>query len=400
MSAESTYRLGHARFSGITEGLQAILGRAHDQKVRPLCQCCLAEPPMYVAKIGTEYLLKRMPGTGHLHDPACPTFDPPPELSGLGQVSGQAIVQEDTGHTLLKLDFPLSIRGGRTAPVADSVGEATSALASPAKLRLLATLHYLWEAAELTKWRSTYGRRRSWWIVHRELVAAAAKARTKAGPLADSLFVPPAYNPDDKDQLVSDRRRFMHRLLPVKEKPVALGLLVAEFKKQEPSQYGRKLTFKHLPDFPFFIDEETGKKFDKIAGEKIEAVEAIPNSHLVVIATFSTKGAFGTIREIAVMPVNDLWIPFDGYRDHELVQRLSGRDFMKCLRYNLGSTAPIANALLLDAETPTALFAPESDMPSESEEDLRRIAADGPYPAWHWAADQIDMPELPARIAR
>lgn len=32
--------------------------------------------------------------------------------------------------------------------------------------------------------------------------------------------------------------------------------------------------------------------------------------------------AFGNIREIAVMPVDDQWIPFDGYRDGELVRAL------------------------------------------------------------------------------
>lgn len=99
MEADNTYRLGHSRFSTSTEGLQRILEGAYDKKARPLCQCSRQEPAMYIAKVGNEYILKRMPGTGHLHDPVCETFDPPPELSGLGQVNGQAIVTDEAGGT-------------------------------------------------------------------------------------------------------------------------------------------------------------------------------------------------------------------------------------------------------------------------------------------------------------
>lgn len=397
MSNIATYRLGHSNFSADNERLQEILAWAHEKRARPVCQCRRTEPPMYIAKIGSEFFLKRMPGTGHQHDPGCTSFDPPPEVSGLGQVNGQAIVTDDAGETLLKLDFPLSVKGARATPVGDGGDEATSAEASPSKLRLLATLHYLWESADLTKWRSAYGRRRSWWIVHRELMAVAARSKTKAGALSDTLFVPPSYTVEDKDRLAADRRRFMHRLLPVKGKPVPLGIMVAELKAQEPSQYGRKLTFKHLPDFPLFMDADTAKRFDKIAGEKIELVEAIPHTHLICIATFSTKGNFGSVREIAVMPVNSQWIPFDNEREHGLVEALMDRDFVKCLKYNLKTGAPVANALLLDTESPIALFSPPADMGGEEEAELRQIAADGVYPAWHWAAGEFDMPVLPAQ---
>ena len=401
MSVEAVYRIGKSRYSSAdAERFQEILSWSHEQKVRPACLCCLAEPPMYVAKIGGEFFLKRMPGTGHLHDPSCHSFDPPPEVSGLGHVNGQAIINDDSsGETLLKLDFPLSVKGARAVPVGEGDDKAASVEASPAKLRLLATLHYLWEAADLTKWRSAYGRRRSWWVVYRELMAVSAKTRTKAGPMVDTLFVPPVYSVQNKEKLAAERRRFLHGLLPKKGKPVPLGILVAELKGQEPSQYGRKLIFKHLPDFPLFMDEDTGKRFDQIAGEKVELVEATPNTHLICIATFSSKGHYGAVREIAVMPVNAQWIPFDNEREYELVEALMERDFVKCLKYNLKAGAPVANALLLDTDSPVALFAPSADMPGDEEDKLRSIAAEGIYQAWHWAAEDVDMPTLPALIA-
>lgn len=126
-------------------------------------------------------------------------------------------------------------------------------------------------------------------------------------------------------------------------------------------------------------------------------VEALPNTHLICIATFSTKGGYGNVREIAVMPVNGQWIPFDNEREYELVQALMERDFVKCMKYNLKAAAPVANALLLDTESPIALFSPPADIPGEDEDDLRSIAAEGVYPAWHWAAGEFEMPVLPER---
>lgn len=397
MAADNTFRLGHSRFSTSTEGLQRILEGAYDKKARPLCQCSRQEPAMYIAKVGNEYILKRMPGTGHLHDPVCETFDPPPELSGLGQVNGQAIVTDEAGGTMLKLDFPLSVKGGRAAPVADPGEAASSAVASPAKLRLLAMLHYLWEAAGLNRWRNSFGRRRSWFIIHRELMAAAAKVSTKAGPISGNLFVPPLYTIEEKERLAADRRRFLHRLQPVAGKPTPLGIVIAEYKGYEPSTYGRKLILKHLPDYPMFLDEETGKRFDRIAADKIETIEATPNSHLIVIATFSPKPSHGNIREIAVMPVNGQWIPFDHDREHQLLDALAERDFIKCLKYNLSATAPVANALLLDTGTPVAMFAPNHDLGEEEFTALQKIAADGVYPPWLWAPEEFDLPGIPGK---
>ncbi|WP_156429285.1 DUF1173 family protein, partial [Paracoccus aminovorans] len=55
MTKEPTYRLGHSSFSADAERLQQILAWAHEKKARPTCLCSRAEPPMYVAKIGSGF---------------------------------------------------------------------------------------------------------------------------------------------------------------------------------------------------------------------------------------------------------------------------------------------------------------------------------------------------------
>lgn len=74
---------------------QAALVDAHRTKKRLLCACTQPPQEMYVALVADSYLVKRMPGTAHLHHPDCVSFEAPPELSGLGDVLGQAIVAEE-----------------------------------------------------------------------------------------------------------------------------------------------------------------------------------------------------------------------------------------------------------------------------------------------------------------
>ena len=64
---------------------------------------------MYVARLGYGFIVKRMPSTGSQHAPDCPSYEPPAEFSGLGQVLGSAITEDPaTGETTLKLDFSMS----------------------------------------------------------------------------------------------------------------------------------------------------------------------------------------------------------------------------------------------------------------------------------------------------
>ena len=73
---------------------------------------------MYVARLAGSnggYIVKRMPDTGSLHAPDCPSYEPPAEFSGLGQVLRGAITEDPvTGETTLRLDFPLTKLPGRS----------------------------------------------------------------------------------------------------------------------------------------------------------------------------------------------------------------------------------------------------------------------------------------------
>ena len=87
-----TYLISGQRIDHAEESLlQAALSNSYQAKSRPLCLCAEPGVPMYIARAHGKYLIKRMPNSGAQHQPDCEAYDPPPELSGLGQVMGSAI---------------------------------------------------------------------------------------------------------------------------------------------------------------------------------------------------------------------------------------------------------------------------------------------------------------------
>jgi tRNA A-37 threonylcarbamoyl transferase component Bud32 len=95
------------------DGFQNLLKQFYERK-RRLCLCKDPGIELYIAKVNESYILKRMPKTGGSHAPTCLSFEPPEELSGLGEVQGQAIQENlEDGTTNLKLDFSLTKMPGK-----------------------------------------------------------------------------------------------------------------------------------------------------------------------------------------------------------------------------------------------------------------------------------------------
>jgi hypothetical protein len=98
----------------LAENIKDILSQAYADRQRPKCLCVPGGVPLYIAKINNAYILKRMPNTGGAHSPGCVSYEPPHELSGLGEVLGQAIQENpEDGSVALKFDFALTKRGGK-----------------------------------------------------------------------------------------------------------------------------------------------------------------------------------------------------------------------------------------------------------------------------------------------
>jgi hypothetical protein len=306
---------------------------------------------MYIAHANDDYILKRMPNSGSRHHPDCGSFDPPAELSGLGEVAGSAI-QEDTesGITTLKLDFTLSKMGKRVEPAAAGA-EPDSVRTDGSKLTLRGVLHYLWDQAELNRWVPAMNGKRSWFVVRSRLLEAAANKLAKGDALDSMLFVPETFVVDRKDEILGRRLEKLRRLSEPGKGPRKLMMMVAEVKHVEPSRYGHKFVLKHLPDMPLMLAEDLHKRIFKRFGNDLALWDADEATHLVMIGTFGFNGAGNACaEEVSLVVTTANWIPVENRADLQLVDTLThaGRRFTKGLRYNMAADRPLATAVLSD----------------------------------------------------
>jgi hypothetical protein len=223
------YRIANYLISAQDEGFEELLATIHNTAYRPLC-LCKGEPgiPMYVSHVGEHFIIKRMPDSGNQHAPDCNSFEPPCELSGLGDVLGSAIqCNEEDGTTSLKFDFSLSKTTGRT-PTPGSGGEASSVRTDGKRLTLRGTLHYLWEEAGFNRWFPAMAGKRNWYTIHQHLLLAAEGKLSKGKPLSDTLFVPQPFFVDRKAEIAHRRWERLTKVAAADKGPRDLMLLIAE----------------------------------------------------------------------------------------------------------------------------------------------------------------------------
>lgn len=376
----------------------AVLKKAHTAGIRPVCLCVKRDnkPCLYVALVNGQYILKRLPYSGSLHAPHCDHYEPPPELSGLGQVAGTAIREEDETHTThLSLDFALS-KGRSRQPSAGSAVEHESVRSDGTKLTMRGLLHYLFDEAGLTRWSPAMQGRRSWYVVRRELLKAAASKTTKGHPLPSILYVPEPFSSDRAEELKQRRRQSLSRL---HESASARMLLLGELKAIEDARYGKCFVVKHMPDAKLTLSDDLHNRLMSRFGHQLQMWAQLESSHLLTLASISRspQGVL-QIEAACLMNVNDQWLPFESMYEWELLGALlrEQRRFTKGLRYNLPSTKPLASAVLQDVgSVSVALFVVPQPAIAQYDEAIDELMAQSMLQAWKWHTDTSPMPELP-----
>jgi hypothetical protein len=394
----AVYEIAGRRFEIGTRGFAEAVADSHAAHQRPRCMCLVEGIEMYVARLGDGYIVKRMPDTGSHHAPDCPSYEPPAESSGLGQVLGSAITEDPTtGETTLKLDFSMSKIAGRTAmPTAG--GDCDSVASSGAKLSLRGLLHYLWDQAELTRWQPGFAGRRTWSTVRKHLLQAAENKIARGDSLRTRLYIPETFSVDQRDAINARRVAQWSQAIAAPGKPQHLMLLIAEVKEIVPARYGFKAVVKHVPDQAFALDEQLYRRLGRRFESALALWGAADDIHMVMIATFSVEATgIPTIVELSLMPVTRHWLPIEDGFEKQLVERLvaDGRSFVKGLRYNLGAEGALASATLTDCEgSAPLLFVVHAGI-----EDTGRYlqVRDPSVPVWQWSPSREAMPALPPR---
>lgn len=399
----ATYLINQTRIDANGADLQTLLEDCYTAKIRPLCACKRPGVPMYISKIGGIFHIKRMPDSGAEHDVACETYDPPPELSGLGEVLGSAIKEDiESGLVALRFDFALTKSFGRPAPTPSDV-EHDSVKTDSTKLTIRALLHYLWYRAKLTHWQPSWQGKRSWGAVYKQLTLAAHGNQAKGLSLVDCLYVPRPFFVDRKDEIAGQRAVFMSHLAQPDGRARRLGIVVAEVKAIENARYGYKVVFKQVPDFHFMLSEDAHKRIHKRFENELALWGAFDGAHLVAIATFSVgHTGLASVEEIALMLTTENWIPFADLNEKNLIDRLTetSRRFIKGMRYNMSSKRPLAAVELMDTHpAPTAMFVTPADTDEAYKQDLSDLTDKSQLLQWIWNI-RLAMPPIPERATK
>jgi Protein of unknown function (DUF1173) len=359
-----------------TADFQEALKKAYHNKIRPLCPCREPPIPMYIAKVNGHFIVKRMPNTGSDHDLECKSYEIPTGLSGLDQVLGSAIKENnEDGLTTLRFDFALS----KGAPKAVPTGKATEkngVKTDGKKLGLRGLLHYLWEQAEFNKWSPGMAGKRNWFIVRKYLYAAAKGKTAKNLSLDSLLFIPEVFDLDHQAD-INKRRQMALKQLHEIGKPQPFMLVIAEVKDIAKARFGHKMVLKHLPDFPILLNDDIYSRMNKHFAVEFDLWSANDHVHLMVIGTFGINASgIASFQEIAVMPVNEQWLPYENNDELKLINSLiqSNRRFIKCLRYNLPSSIPKASVILADNDNETtAIFIRPHNASDDFEQDVQAM---------------------------
>ena len=120
-------------------GLQDALAQVYGSPERPRCLCVSGGIEMYIAR-HADYIVKRMPDTGHLHHPTCPSFEPEPGMSGLGELIGDAIIEHTPDQVEVRTDFAMSRLPGKAVPRGEAVIDPAEVNAPRKRMSLRALL--------------------------------------------------------------------------------------------------------------------------------------------------------------------------------------------------------------------------------------------------------------------
>ncbi|MER8562788.1 DUF1173 domain-containing protein [Mesorhizobium sp. M0976] len=379
--------------------IQTLLRQARDQQARVLCLCRHPGVPMYIAAVGEELIIKRMPNTGKDHAVDCDRYELPLALSGKAEVLGQAIVEDPASEAArLKLAFALTQGKARQGPSGERTSHHT-VKADPKKLTLRGLLDYLWEEAELTLMAPGFVGKRHWGLVRKFLWGAADAKSSQKFQLRELLFMPAMYSPEHKDRLAADRERAFAAAAKAKHKKIVIGIV----KSLDPARFGGKLSIKHMPDAPLFLDEKMFKAVPKRFAAEFDLWRLHENSHLITIATVMQRpSGILAIDEIGFMNVTEHWIPFQHSDEKQLIEVLTGehRRFVKTLRYNVLPAMPMAFGLLTDVDQQgTALFVVPHDAKEAIRAEFDHLVSSCELETWCWDASG-PRPALPDKQQR
>lgn len=393
------FTVAGSEFDAEDPRLQEALARAYESPERPRCLCCAGGVEMYIAR-HRQFVLKRMPGSGGRHHPACPSYEPDASQSGLGELVGEAVVESSPGCFELRVSFPWTRVAGRAVPRGEALDPAEVAVARR-RMSLRALTHFLFQTAGFNRWSPAMEGKRNQGVLHKYLLEAAEGITIRGVSLAERLYVPEPFSESGREEAAQRRREKLAVLHP-RDGQSPLALVLGEFKGCDSAALGRRIWVKHAPDAPLLVANRTWERIERAFAPLFEARHADTGRkvHLVIAALIRERREHTyEIDAASMMLTSEHWIPVEGVHELGLVHALveQRRRFAKPLRYDARTAAAFPNALLLDAggqPMPLHLVSAFMSVKDRATKEKLAQAAAG---AWIWRHDE-PMPALPAVV--
>jgi len=380
--------------------LQEALAKVYDTSERPRCLCVPNGVEMYVAR-HRRFVIKRMPDSGSAHHPGCPSFEPEAQLSGLGELIGDAVLESVPGQVELRVDFPWTRMTGHSVPRGEP-HEVVEVGVPRLRMTLRALLHFLFERAGFNRWSPAMAGKRNQGVLCKYLLEAAEEIMVKGVPLAQRLYVPEPFSETAKAEVAGRRREKLAVLRP-HDGLTPLALVVGDYKGNDVTAQGRRVWIRHMPDAPLLIAARNWERIERVFAPLFEARDADTGHpvRLVMAALIRARREYTyEIEAVSLMLTSEQWIPLEGVHELPLIIALVAqhRRFVKPLRYDARSATAFPNALLLDAgPAPVPLHVVSAFMDPKERAAKEKAVAACKDDAWVWRTDQ-PMPPLKSVI--
>lgn len=405
------YFVDGVRIGAGDPGWQRLLESAHARGIHPRCLCRPGGVAMYIARYD-RYVVKRLPDSGHLHHPTCPSYEPPPGDSGLGEVLGDAVIERAPDRVEVRVEFPLTRRFGRPFAVGDPGAPHTEVSAPRRRLGLRGLVHLLLQRAGFNRWSPRMQGKRNWFVFRGHLLAVAQEIETKGVRLGEVLFVPEPYSLDDATGIARRRAQALSILQsPGEGAQFKLMLVVSELKEFTATEVDHRIVLRHMPDCPLYMERRAGERLRKLfecefeawahqrAAEQAGRVDPWRLRFLFCGLIYARREGVYFVDTATLIVLTSTWIPLDQPYEHLLFDELVRRErrFVKPLRFESRHGASYPNAVLLDTgETGTPLDIVTPFM-SERDRGMKQVAIGRrSSPGWVWdmQAEQ-ETPPLP-----
>lgn len=234
---------------------------------------------MYVAHIGSTYILKRMPGSGALHAQDCHSH----------QTRWQSTTTDASRSPI------------QQTPVfrKHSANDIHALHCTHRERQLLEELQLLWQQAGLNYWRPAFEGKRHWITVRARLLRAAAKVWPN-----QALYIPEQFVPELRHEIAQRRKQLWSN--PAANGQSGPGLLrtIAEIKDVDPKR--AHIVLKHLPDLTFSISRRQAQQIL----ERTKLASPTLMSHQILIGHLDAEHADPpSFIALAQMAVDTRWVP-------------------------------------------------------------------------------------------